>query len=254
METEMNAIRLYVNVDHVATIREARKTTEPDPLQAALIAERAGAFGITIHLREDRRHIQDHDVERIRQSISIPLNLEMAAVDEMVNIAIRTRPDQVSLVPEKRQEITTEGGLDVASQISDLRAVGESLKKVGILFSLFVDPELQQIDAAKEAGADSIEFNTGQYSEMTEILAIEKELDRLQLASRTAAQMGLRVFAGHGLTNQNVQAIAGIPEIEELNIGHHIISRAIFLGFDAAVKEMIQAIEMGRKVTKAVQG
>lgn len=248
----MNAIRLYVNVDHVATVREARKTTEPDPLQAALMAERAGAHGITLHLREDRRHIQDHDVERIRQSISTPMNLEMAAVDEMVEIALRTRPDQVSLVPENRQEITTEGGLDVASQVSDLRAVGESVKKAGILYSLFIDPELRQIEAAKEAGADSIEFNTGQYSEMKESLAIEKELDRLQSASRTAAQMGLRVFAGHGLTNRNVQAIAGIPEIEELNIGHHIVSRAIFLGFEAAVKEMLQAIAMGRKVARAV--
>ncbi len=248
----MNAIRLYVNVDHVATVREARKTTEPDPLQAALMAERAGAFGITIHLREDRRHIQDHDVDRIRQSISSPLNLEMAAVDEMVDIAIRTRPDQVSLVPENRQEITTEGGLDVASQIGDLRQVGESLKKAEILFSLFIDPELRQIEAAKEAGADSIEFNTGQYSEMEESLAIEKELNRLQMASSTAAQMGLRVFAGHGLTNRNVLAIAGIPEIEELNIGHHIVSRAIFLGFEAAVKEMVQAIATGRKVAGAV--
>ena len=252
METKMSAIRLYVNVDHVATIREARKTTEPDPLQAALIAQRAGAFGITIHLREDRRHIQDHDVERIRGSISAPLNLEMAAVDEMVDIALRTRPDQVSLVPEKRQEVTTEGGLDVASQISELCAVGKNLKGAGILFSLFVDPELRQIEAAKEAGADSIEFNTGQYSEMTEVPRIEKELERLQLASRTASQIGLKVFAGHGLTNQNVQAIAGIPEIEELNIGHHIVSQAIFLGFDAAVKEMIQAIAMGRKIANAV--
>ena len=247
----MNAIRLYVNVDHVATIREARKTTEPDPLQAALMAERAGAHGITIHLREDRRHIQDHDVDRIRQAISTPMNLEMAAVDEMVDIALRTCPNQVSLVPEKRQEITTEGGLDVASQIADLRAVGKSIKEAGILFSLFIDPELRQIEAAIEAGADSIEFNTGQYSEMTEPLAIHKELARLQSASRSAAQMGLRVFAGHGLTNENVQPIAEIPEIEELNIGHHIVSRAIFLGFETAVKEMAQSIAMGRKVARA---
>ena len=211
---EMNAIRLYVNVDHVATVREARKTTEPDPLQAALMAERAGAHGITLHLREDRRHIQDHDVERIRQAISTPMNLEMAAVDEMMEIALRIRPNQVSLVPEKRQEITTEGGLDVASQTADLRIVGASLRQEGILFSLFIDPELRQIEAAIEAGADSVEFNTGQYSEMMDPSAIHKELTRLQSASRTAAQMGLRVFAGHGLTNDNVLPIAEIPEID----------------------------------------
>ncbi len=199
METEMNAIRLYVNVDHVATIREARKTTEPDPLQAALIAERAGAFGITIHLREDRRHIQDHDVERIRQSISIPLNLEMAAVDKMVNIAIRTRPDQVSLVPEKRQEITTEGGLDVASQISDLRAVGESLKKVGILFSLFVDPELQQIDAAKEAGAQVPPLScsrTRSFSTATAMTTPTSPRSRRPPAIRSGAPSGTKAHRG----------------------------------------------------------
>lgn len=248
----MNAIRLYVNVDHVATIREARKTTEPDPLQAAQIALRAGAHGITLHLREDRRHIQDHDVERVRQSISAPLNLEMAAVDEMVDIALRTRPEQVSLVPEKRQEITTEGGLDVVSQKSRLSALGETFKKEGILFSLFIDPDHRQIEASIEAGADSIEFNTGQYSEMKDTVKVENELERLQIASRFAAQNGLRVFAGHGLTNENVTAIASIPELEELNIGHHIVSRAIFLGLESAVKEMIKSIAKARQAARII--
>jgi pyridoxine 5-phosphate synthase len=239
-------IRLYVNVDHIATIREARKTFEPDPLQAALLAQKAGAHGITVHLREDRRHIQDNDVERIRKGIQTPLNLEMAAVDEMVEIALRVQPDQVSLVPEKRQEITTEGGLDVCSQEDSLQKIGQLFKSSGILFSLFIDPDPLQIESARRAGADSIEINTGLYSEIQTCEGVEKELGRIREAAARASQAGLRVFAGHGLTNDNVQGIAGIPEIEELNIGHHLVSRSVVVGIEQAVKEMIQSIERAR--------
>jgi pyridoxine 5-phosphate synthase len=235
--------RLFINVDHVATIREARKTVEPDPLFAAQIAEKAGADGITVHLREDRRHIQDHDVERIRAAIKVPLNLEMAPIEEMILIALTTRPYQVSLVPEKRQEITTEGGLDVHSQIEPLIKMRERLAANGIQFSLFVDPDPQQIEAAGKVGADSIEINTGAYSELKVKEEVDVALEKIRRSSRQAVELGMRVFAGHGLTNKNVQAIAAVPEIEELNIGHHIVARAVFLGMEAAVKEMIHSIE-----------
>jgi pyridoxine 5-phosphate synthase len=235
--------RLFINVDHVATIREARKTVEPDPLLAAQIAEKAGADGITVHLREDRRHIQDHDVERIRAAIKVPLNLEMAPVEEMILIALTTRPYQVSLVPEKRQEITTEGGLDVHSQIEPLIKMRERLAANGIQFSLFVDPDPQQIEAASKVGADSVEINTGAYSELKDEKEVDVALEKIRRSSKQAVELGMRVFAGHGLTNKNVQAIAVVPEIEELNIGHHIVARAVFLGMDMAVKEMIHSIK-----------
>jgi len=234
--------RLFVNVDHVATIREARKTVEPDPLLAAQTAQKAGADGITVHLREDRRHIQDHDVERIRAAINIPLNLEMAPVEEMVQIALATRPYQVSLVPEKRQEITTEGGLDVCSQMERLIQIKEKLAESGIRFSLFVDPDPRQIEAASRVGADSVEINTGAYSELKAEADVEAALETIRRSSNQAVGLGLRVFAGHGLTHENVGAIAGVPEIEELNIGHHIVARAVFLGMEMAVKEMIHSI------------
>ena len=234
--------RLFVNVDHVATIREARKTVEPDPILAAQIAETAGADGITVHLREDRRHIQDHDVKRMGSAIKIPLNLEMAPVEEMIQIALGIRPHQVSLVPEKRQEITTEGGLDVCSQVEALIRMKERLASKGILFSLFVDPDSRQIEAASRVGADSIEINTGAYSELKAEEDVREALDKIRRSSIQAVELGLRVFAGHGLTHENVQAIASVPEIEELNIGHHIVSRAVFLGMKEAVKEMIHAI------------
>ncbi len=240
-----NKIRLFVNVDHVATIREARKTVEPDPLEAALLAEKAGADGITVHLREDRRHIQDDDVFRIREKISTVLNLEMAAVEEMVQIAIKVKPYQVSLVPEKRQEITTEGGLDVFSQKDHLKKVREALQPKGIRFSLFVDPDLKQIDAAREVGAGSIEINTGRYTELSDNAAIQQELEKIKSASRHAAEQGLRVFAGHGLTPENVVAIAAVPEIEELNIGHCLVSRSVYYGLERAVLNMIRAIQEG---------
>ena len=235
--------RLFVNVDHVATIREARKTVEPDPLIAAQIAEDAGADGITVHLREDRRHIQDHDVERIRLAIKTRLNLEMAPVEEMVGIALQIRPYQVSLVPEKRQEITTEGGLDVCSKMETLIQIKERLTASGILFSLFVDPDPRQIEAAGRVGADSVEINTGGYSELKIEEDIEEALVKISQCANQAVGLGLRVFAGHGLTNDNVQAIAAIPDIEELNIGHHIVARAVFCGMEKAVKEMIHSIK-----------
>ena len=234
--------RLFVNVDHVATLREARKTVEPDPLVAALLAEKAGADGITIHLREDRRHIQDHDLERIHSAINTKLNLEMAPVEEMVQIALKARPYQVSLVPEKRQEITTEGGLDVCSQLENLIQMKDRMKACGILFSLFVDPDSRQIEAAAKVGVDSIEINTGAYSEFRDKGQVEEALKKIRRAANQASGLGLRVFAGHGLTNKNVRPIAAVAEIEELNIGHHIVSRAVFCGIEKAVREMIQAI------------
>ena len=236
--------RLFVNVDHVATIREARRTQEPDPLKAALMAEKMGADGITIHLREDRRHIQDKDVRIIHNNISTKLNLEMAAVDEMVAISLELKPYQVSLVPEKRQEITTEGGLDVCSQVPELIDIRKRIKNEGILFSLFVDPDINQLEACKEVNADSIEINTGNYSELVAAKDVETELLRIQQASKYAANMGLRVFAGHGLNYDNVKAIAAIPEVEELNIGHFLVAQSVYVGMENAVRRMISIIEM----------
>ena len=236
--------RLFVNVDHVATIREARRTQEPDPLKAALMAEKMGADGITVHLREDRRHIQDKDVRIIHNNIGTKLNLEMAAVDEMVAISLELKPYQVSLVPEKRQEITTEGGLDVCSQVPELIDIRKRIKNEGILFSLFVDPDINQLNACKEVNADSIEINTGNYSELVTPKDVETELLRIQKASKYASNMGLRVFAGHGLNYDNVKAIVAIPEVEELNIGHFLVAQSVYVGMENAVKRMIQIIEM----------
>jgi len=239
-------IRLFVNVDHVATIREARKTIEPSPLKAALLAEKAGAEGITIHLREDRRHIQDDDVRVIRKGITTPLNLEMAPTEEMVELALETQPYQVSLVPEKRQEITTEGGLDVCSQEKALTEIGEKMHGKGILFSLFIDPDAKQVDAAQRIRADSVEINTGKYTELESAEEVEAELARIQKSAKRAAEKGLKVFAGHGLNYDNVKAIAAIPEIEELNIGHFIVGQAVYVGMENAVIEMIRSIKAGR--------
>ena len=236
--------RLFVNVDHVATIREARRTQEPDPLKAALMAEKMGADGITVHLREDRRHIQDKDVRIIHNNIGTKLNLEMAAVDEMVAISLELKPYQVSLVPEKRQEITTEGGLDVCSQVPELIEIRKRIKNEGILFSLFVDPDINQLEACKEVKADSIEINTGNYSELVAPKDVGTELLRIQKASKYASDMGLRVFAGHGLNYDNVKAIVAIPEVEELNIGYFLVAQSVYVGMENAVKRMIQIIEM----------
>ena len=237
-------IKLFVNVDHVATVREARKTYEPDPLKAALLAEKAGAYGITAHLREDRRHVQDDDIRRLKDQITTPLNLEMAAVDEMIRIAIDTKPFQVSIVPEKRQEITTEGGVNILEQEDHLIYVGRRMKEKDILFSLFIDPDADQVEAAKRVRADSIELNTGPYSEASSIDAKNQHLVQLGKAAMQAHDLGLRVFAGHGLTTDNVPAIIhNVPWIEELNIGHHIVSRSIYIGMEQSVKDMINCIQ-----------
>ena len=238
-------IKLFLNVDHVATVREARKTYEPDPLKAALLAEKAGAYGITAHLREDRRHVQDDDIRRLKDQITTPLNLEMAAVDEMIEIAIDTKPFQVSIVPEKRQEITTEGGVNILEQEDHLIYVGHRMKEKDILFSLFIDPDADQVEAAKRVRADSIELNTGPYSEASSIDAKNQHLVQLGKAAMQAHDLGLRVFAGHGLTTDNVPAIIhNVPWIEELNIGHHIVSRSIYIGMEQSVKDMINCIQV----------
>ncbi|HIA33091.1 MAG TPA: pyridoxine 5'-phosphate synthase [Nitrospinaceae bacterium] len=237
-------IKLFVNVDHVATVREARKTYEPDPLKAALLAEKAGAYGITAHLREDRRHVQDDDIRRLKDQITTPLNLEMAAVDEMIRIAIDTKPFQVSIVPEKRQEITTEGGVNILEQEDHLIYVGHKMKEKDILFSLFIDPDSDQVEAAKKVRADSIELNTGPYSEASSTDEKSQHLVQLGKAAMQAHDLGLRVFAGHGLTTDNVPAIIhNVPWIEELNIGHHIVSRSIYVGMEQSVKDMINCIQ-----------
>jgi pyridoxine 5-phosphate synthase len=239
-------IRLFVNVDHVATLREARKTLEPSPLKAALLAEKAGAHGITIHLREDRRHIQDNDVHRIREGINTILNLEMAPTQEMVSLALKIQPYQISLVPEKRQEITTEGGLDVCSQEKLLSEIRKKMHDKGVLFSLFIDPDLAQVEASHRIQADSIEINTGKYTELESSEEIEVELKRIRDSAKKAAELGLKVFAGHGLSYDNVKPVAKIPEIEEFNIGHYIVGQAVYLGMEKAVREMIRCIEVGR--------
>ncbi|MFH1752792.1 MAG: pyridoxine 5'-phosphate synthase [Candidatus Omnitrophota bacterium] len=234
--------KLGVNIDHVATVRQARRTTEPDPVWAASICEMAGCHSIVAHLRQDRRHINDRDIEILRDTISTRLNLEMAATKEIVDIACRTRPDQSTLVPEKREELTTEGGLNVASARSKLRRPIERLKKSGILVSLFIDPDKRQIDASRALGADSIEIHTGAYANAKRPEHKLLELQKLRSAVAYAVSVGLTVNAGHGLTYVNVREIASIPHIEELNIGHSIISRAVLAGLDKSVREMLALI------------
>ncbi|MGK0289241.1 MAG: pyridoxine 5-phosphate synthase [bacterium] len=234
---------LHVNVDHIATIREARKTTEPNPIFTALMAEQAGASGITVHLREDRRHIQDRDVELIRRTIQSKMNLEIAATDEMVQIALDIKPDIVTFVPEKREEITTEGGLDCVGSFKNLDKKIKKLKEAGIRVSLFIDPEQEQIEAAEELGSDDIELHTGEYANATQDKDIDYQLERLVNAAEFADNIGLQVNAGHGLTYFNVVPIARIPQIVELNIGHSIISRSVNFGIEEAVREMLQLIQ-----------
>jgi len=231
-------MKLGVNIDHVATIREARKTNEPDPVFAAYLAEISGADGITIHLREDRRHIQDRDVAFLRDTVVTRLNLEMAQAQDVVDAALRIVPDQATLVPEKREEVTTEGGLDVAGNKKNIAALVEKLKDKGIVVSLFIEPEDGQIDASVEVGADAIEIHTGQYANAKTAGAVEKTLTRIIEATKYAHGRGLIVYAGHGLTYHNVGAVVKIPEIVELNIGHSIISRAVMVGMERAVREM----------------
>lgn len=234
--------RLSVNIDHIATLRQARKGNEPDPVAAAVLAELAGADGIIVHLREDRRHVQDRDLRILRQTVRTKLNLEMAATDEMQRIALEIRPDIVTLVPEKREELTTEGGLEVASRREALTGYIGRIQEAGIPVSLFVDPEEGQIAASKKTGAAWVEIHTGAYANVRNEKGLERELATIAEAARLAGSLGLRVGAGHGLNYVNVLRIAAIPEIEELNIGHSIISRAALVGIDRAVREMISQI------------
>lgn len=234
---------LGVNIDHIATIRQARRADEPDPVPAASLAEMGGADGITVHLREDRRHIQDRDVLLLRQSVLTHLNLEMAPTEEMIAIALEIKPDYITLVPERREEITTEGGLDVASQIPRWTAVVAKLQGAGIPVSWFIDATPVQIEAAAATQAQFIELHTGCYANATTSEAQERELALLIEGCQLARKMGLRVNAGHGLTYDNVYPVASIEGMEELNIGHTIISRAIFVGLEQAVREMKEAMQ-----------
>ncbi len=239
-------IRLGVNVDHVATVRQARGTQYPDVLKAAWLAEEAGADGITAHLREDRRHIQDRDIDLMKAHLNTPLNLEMAVTDEMVAIAVRVTPSACCLVPEKREELTTEGGLDVVGQFERIRRACETLGAAGIEVSLFIDAEPAQIEAAIKAGAPVIELHTGHYADAPTPAGRERELARLQAAAHQAKALGLIVNAGHGLHYHNVAAICRIPEFNELNIGHSIIARALFTGLSRAVSDMKSIMETAR--------
>ena len=231
-------ILLGVNIDHIATLRQARGTLYPEPIQAALEAEQAGADGITLHLREDRRHIQDRDVEMLRGILQTRMNLEMAVTEEMLGIAERIRPADCCLVPERREELTTEGGLDVAGQEARIREACARLGEAGCRVSLFVDADLHQIDAAVRAGAPCIEIHTGHYADAADSVACEKEFMRIKQAVAHAAEAGLQVNAGHGLNYHNVEPIAAMVAIRELNIGHAIIARALFTGLQEAVREM----------------
>lgn len=236
--TTVNRILLGVNIDHVATLRQARGTRYPDPVQAAIEVEHAGADSVTLHLREDRRHIQERDVELLKDILQTRMNLEMAVTDEMLAIAERIRPENCCLVPERREELTTEGGLDVAGNRVAIREACARLANAGIVVSLFVDADLRQIDAAAETGAPFIEIHTGHYAEARDATDRRGQLDRIIAATGHAATVGLQVNAGHGLHYHNVYDIAAIPLIQELNIGHAIVSRALFVGLGAAVREM----------------
>lgn len=233
-------MKLGVNIDHVATLRQARRTRYPDPVQAAIEAEQAGADAITLHLREDRRHIQERDVELLREILQTRMNLEMAATPAMIEYACRMRPADVCLVPERREELTTEGGLDVVSQRAAIKNACAALAAVGVRVSLFIDADPRQIEAAAACGAPAIEIHTGHFADATTPAAAHEELARIERAVRTGLTAGLQVNAGHGLHYHNVQAIAGIPGIAELNIGHAIVARAVFVGLQAAVREMKQ--------------
>jgi pyridoxine 5-phosphate synthase len=243
----MSAIYLGVNIDHIATLRNARGTKYPDPVHAAEIAERAGADGITIHLREDRRHIKDRDVRILRETLQTRMNLEMAVTDELIDIALKTQPEFVCLVPEKREELTTEGGLDVLGQLEKVKAATEKLTAAGIKVSLFIDADREQINAAKTCGAPFIELHTGHYADATTEADQQDELKKIAAAASYASDLGITVNAGHGLTYHNVAAIAALPEIYELNIGHSIIGRAVFDGLEKSVADMKAIMQAARK-------
>jgi pyridoxine 5-phosphate synthase len=241
-------MRLYINVDHVATVRQARRAEEPDPVEAALLCERAGADGITVHLREDRRHIQDHDVYRLAERINTVLNLELATADDIVALAEKLRPHQATFVPERREEVTTEGGLALGSSGDRvdprLQEAIQRLRGAGVRVSLFIDPDLEAIERAAELGVEAVELHTGQYTHA--FPRAEEALDRLRQAARYARAKGLAVHAGHGLNYENVSPVAAIGEIEELSIGHSIVSRAIMVGMEEAVRRMRTLIDAAR--------
>ena len=236
-------VRLGVNIDHVATVRQARRAKEPDPVAAAVLALLGGADGITVHLREDRRHIQDRDVQLLRPIVTQRLNLEMACVDAIADIACEVKPDEATLVPERRQELTTEGGLDVVGNEAAVGRMVTRLQAAGIEVSLFIDPDVKQIDAAKRLGAQAIEIQTARYSEATTKKRLQQEWQALHDATAHAVAAGLHVHMGHGLNYYNVQAVAAIAGVEELNIGHSIVSRAMLVGMERAVREMKAAID-----------
>jgi len=245
----MSGLRLGINIDHVATLRQARyatmpesKNAEPDPIVAASICERAGASGIVTHLRADRRHIQDRDIERLRQNIMTKLNLEMGNTEEIVDVASRIVPDEVCLVPEKREEVTTEGGLDVLAQRKELEATIKRLQLAGIRVSLFIDPTLETVDTAAELGVEMVELHTGKLANAFTEKIQKEELEKLRAAARAASESHLQVNAGHGINYKNIALIHQIPNLTELNIGHSIVSRAISVGLGAAVKEMLTAM------------
>ena len=235
--------RLYINIDHVATLRQARRGLEPDPVEAAAVCEAAGADGITAHLREDRRHMQDADIERLKRSVTTYFNLEMACVAEMLELARRLKPQQVTLVPERREEITTEGGLDITSDPARIRNAIEALTDAGIRVSLFIDPTRSAVEQSKKLGVPAVELHTGSYSHRSDS---KDTIDALRDSARRGADLGLAIHAGHGLNVRNVAPVAAIPEIEELNIGHSIVSRSVFVGLERAVKEMLEAMRAAR--------
>lgn len=241
--------KLGVNIDHVATVRQARGGRDPDPVWAAVEVELGGADGITIHLREDRRHIQDRDLRLLRQTVRVKLNLEMAATEEMIAVACETRPDQVTLVPEKRQELTTEGGLDVVSNSQHITAAVKKLKDTGLTVSLFVNPDPAQIESSRLVGADAVELHTGKYADAAGECHTDREFETLAAAAKLALHSQLALHLGHGLNYQNVARVAAMPGVQELNIGHSIISRAVFTGLRQAVREMKDIIAGGRLLT-----
>jgi pyridoxine 5-phosphate synthase len=241
-------LKLGVNIDHVATLRQARGTRYPSPVQAALLAESAGADSITLHLREDRRHIQDADVHMLRVLLATKMNLEMAVTDEMLAIALQVRPQDICLVPERRQELTTEGGLDVAGRFASVQSACHTLAAAGSRVSLFIDADPHQLEAAKAAGAPVVEIHTGRYADAQTPGEMQQELRRIRQAVETGVSLGLAVNAGHGLHYHNVQAIAALPGVEELNIGHAIVAQAIFIGWENAVREMKRLMTEARRI------